>query len=66
MTTALPRGGAPSWARAFASIGWLVTVASGIGALRLRFADPVPVVPNLFGMDDRRMVVFVIPQEGGQ
>lgn len=60
MTTALARGGAPSWAKAFAAIGWLVTVASGIGALGHRVTDPVPVVPNLYGMDDTRMVVFVI------
>ena len=60
MTTILHRGETPRWAKAFAAFGWLVTVASGIGALGLRLADPVPVVPNTFGMDDPRMVVFVI------
>jgi hypothetical protein len=60
MTMALQRRGTPAWSKAFATIGWLVTVASGIAGRGLRIADPVPVVPNLFGMDDPRMVVFVI------
>jgi hypothetical protein len=60
MTTVLHRGAAPTWAKAFAAVGWVVTVASGIVALGLRVADPVPVVLNTFGMDDPRMIVFVI------
>src|SRR4029079_5685269 len=47
-------------ATAYAVTGWLVAVVAGIGALGLRIADPAPVLPTTFGMDDPRMVVFAL------
>ena len=60
MAPATERRGTPTWAKAFAAIGWGITVVGGIGGLGLRLVDPVPMVPNVFQMDDPRMVVFVI------
>jgi hypothetical protein len=51
---------APLAAIALAIVGWLVAIVASIGALGLRIADPAPVIPNTFGMDDPRMVVFAI------
>jgi hypothetical protein len=51
---------APLAATALAIVGWLVAAVAGIGALGLRIADPAPVLPTTFGMDDPRMVVFAI------
>ncbi len=41
-------------ARPFAAAGWLVAVMAAAGAIALRIADPVPVVPNNLGFTDPR------------
>jgi hypothetical protein len=51
-------GRVPVWARAFATVGWLLAVVGGIGAIALRLIDPVPVVPNTFGFGDVALVGF--------
>ncbi len=45
-------------ARAFAAAGWLVAVVAAVGAVALRVADPVPVVPNNLGFTDAAFVSF--------
>jgi len=52
MTTPVMTTPAPLPARAFALIGWVVTVTGTVAAIGLRIADPAPVLPNVFGFGD--------------
>jgi len=52
MTTPVMTTPVPLPARAFALIGWVVTVTGTVAAIGLRIADPAPVLPNVFGFGD--------------
>ena len=45
-------------ARLYAIVGCLAALAGAVGAIALRIADPVPVVPNTFGFGDLALVGF--------
>lgn len=49
---------APLPARVFAVAGLVLTVGGALGAIALRIADPVPVVPSTFGFADLSLVSF--------
>jgi hypothetical protein len=45
-------------ARPYAIAGLLAAIVGGVGAIGLRLADPVPVIPNRFGFGDLALVGF--------
>ena len=45
-------------ARLYAIVGCLAALAGAVGAIALRIADPVPVVPNTFGFGELALVGF--------